>query len=283
MRTYDGAEVCELVGTYMLNLLSKKYNKNNLGGYRDDRLTVLKNKSGPQSEQVKKNNQKIFKEHGLDIIIQCNMKVVNYLDVTFNLNDGTYKPYTKPNNEIKYIHKNSNHPASVIRQIPLSIESRLSTLSFNEEIFQEAVPPYQKTLQNSGYRHTLNYKRPKNDNNATNINKIKRNRKRQIIYKDTCPLPNRCQTKCIIYQLPTLTVTSLDINKNVTLAHLKRHLKIVSEIIKSRSTTLNIKKIRNYLKNFGKSKSAMEHQKLHGKLSEYAVLTIQTVNAAFYV
>ena len=30
------------------------------------------------------------------------MKVVNYVDVTFNLNDGTYKPYTKPNNKTKY-------------------------------------------------------------------------------------------------------------------------------------------------------------------------------------
>ena len=38
------------------------------------------------------------------------MEIVNYLDVTFNLNDGTYKPYTKPNNEIKYIHKISHHP-----------------------------------------------------------------------------------------------------------------------------------------------------------------------------
>ena len=47
MGAYDGAEVCELVGTYMLNLLSKKYNKNNFGLYRDDGLTVLKNKSGP--------------------------------------------------------------------------------------------------------------------------------------------------------------------------------------------------------------------------------------------
>ena len=88
------------------------------------------------------------------------MKVVNYLDVTFNLNDGTYKPYTKPNNEFKYIHKNTNHSPSVIRQIPLSIESRLFTLSFNKKIFQEALPPYQKALRNSGYRHTLTYKRP---------------------------------------------------------------------------------------------------------------------------
>ena len=82
------------------------------------------------------------------------MKIVNYLYVTFNLNDRTYKPYTKPNNEIKYIHKNSNHPPSVIRRIPLSIESRLSTLSFNEKIFQVAVPlsSTSKTLQNSGYK-----------------------------------------------------------------------------------------------------------------------------------
>ena len=162
--TYDVAEVYELVGTYMLNSLSKKYSKNDFGLYRDDGLAVLKNKIGPQSEQVKKNIQKIFKEHGLGIIIQCNMKTVNYLDVTFNLNDGTY---TKPNNEIKYIHKGSNHSPGVIRQIPLSIESRLSTLFFNQKIFQEAVPPYQKTLLNFGYRHTPTYRGPKNDNSTT--------------------------------------------------------------------------------------------------------------------
>ena len=58
------------------NVLSKKYNKNDFVLYRDDGLAVLKNK-------IKQNTQKILKEHGLDIIIQCNMKVVNYLDVTF--------------------------------------------------------------------------------------------------------------------------------------------------------------------------------------------------------
>ena len=106
-------------------------------------MAVLKDKSGPQSEQVKKNIQKTFKEHELDIIIQRNMKVVNYSDVTFSLNK-----------EIKYIQKNSQHPPSVIQQIALSIESRLSTIAFNEKIFQEAVPPYQKASQNSGETHT---------------------------------------------------------------------------------------------------------------------------------
>ena len=82
---------------------------------------------------------------------------------------------------------------------------------------------------------------------------------------------------------PTLIVTSLDINKNVTLAHVKQHLKIVSGIIKSRSIMLNIKMIRNYQKNLGKSKSAMENQELHGKLSAYVVLATQTMSASFYV
>ena len=81
---YDGVEVCELVVTYMLNMLSKIYNKNDFALYRVDGLAVLKNKSRPQSEQVKKNIQRIFKEHWLDIIMQYNKKVVNYLDVTFN-------------------------------------------------------------------------------------------------------------------------------------------------------------------------------------------------------
>ena len=48
-------------------------------------------------------------------------------------------------------------------------------------MFQEAVPPYQKALRNSGYIHTVTPKRSKNDNSSTKINKIRRNRKWQII------------------------------------------------------------------------------------------------------
>ena len=126
------------------------------------------------------------------------MKIVNCLDVIFNLNDGIYMLYTKPNNEIKYINKGSDHSPSFIQQIILSIELRLSTLSFNEKIFREAVPPYQKSLQSSGYRHKLSYKLPKKDNNSTNINKIKRNKKRQIIWFDP---PFNLKTKTKISKL----------------------------------------------------------------------------------
>ena len=91
MGAYDGAEVSELVGIFMLNKISEKYNKNDLALYRDDGLVVFKNVSGPESERIKKIFQSLFKKYGLGIIIECNKKVVDYLDITFNLKDGTYK------------------------------------------------------------------------------------------------------------------------------------------------------------------------------------------------
>ena len=90
MGAHDSAEVCELIGIFLLNLLGRQYNTKNSSLYRDDGLSIFKNWSGLQMEKIKKRLQKVFKNNGLDIIIACNMKIVNYLNVTFNLNDGTY-------------------------------------------------------------------------------------------------------------------------------------------------------------------------------------------------
>ena len=70
--------------------------------------------SGPQSEKVKKELQVLFKKFGLNLIIDS-------LDITLNLLDGTYKPYQKPENALQYIHKKSNHPPYIIKQIPITI------------------------------------------------------------------------------------------------------------------------------------------------------------------
>ena len=56
-------------------------------------MSIFKDYNGPQMEKIKKHLQKVFKNNGLDVIIECNMKVGNYLHVTFNLNDDTYLPY----------------------------------------------------------------------------------------------------------------------------------------------------------------------------------------------
>ena len=80
------------------------------------------------------------------------MKVVNYLDVTFNLNDSTYQPYQKPGNIIQYIHAESNHPKNIIKQIFKTIEKRFSQLSLNEKISNESAPFYEDKLHQSGYQ-----------------------------------------------------------------------------------------------------------------------------------
>ena len=113
------------------------------------------------------------------------MKVVNYLDVTLNLNDGSYRPYHKPNDEIMYVHRESDHPPAIIKQLPFSIESRLCSISSSKEIFDESSKIYQDALDRSGYKHKLTYNVPGNSgtpeespDDTTN----RRNRKRQIIW-----------------------------------------------------------------------------------------------------
>ena len=54
MGAYDGAEICELVGKFMLSLLSKKYSSNNIGLYHDDGLSVFRKISGQQAQKKQK-------------------------------------------------------------------------------------------------------------------------------------------------------------------------------------------------------------------------------------
>ena len=175
MGAYDGAEICELVGTYLLHLLSQRCDKKNTGLYRDDGLAVSRNQSGPENERMKKEFQRIFREKGLQLVIECNKKVVNYLDVTMNLNNGSYKPYRKPDDEINYIHAESDHPPNIIKQLPLSVEARLSTLSSSKKMFDEVKGQYQEALNKNGYKHQLRYNPP-----ATAANR--KSRKRKVIW-----------------------------------------------------------------------------------------------------
>ena len=139
-------------------------------------MSIFKNCSGPQMEKIKKHLQKVFKNTGLNVIIECNMKVVNCLDVSSNLNDGTYRLYQKPDIIIQYIHVDSNHPPNIINQIPKTIEKRLSQPSSNEEIFNESAPFYEDNLHQYGYQQKLKY------NPVNTKTHSKRNHKRNIIW-----------------------------------------------------------------------------------------------------
>ena len=173
MGSYDGAEVCELVGVYILCLLVNRVDKEDTGLYRDDGLIIVRNLTGPQTDKTRKDIIKIFKEIGFKIEIKTNLKQVDFLDVTFNLNNSTYQPYKKEDNQLLYINTSSNHPPSIIKQIPTSISRRLSNNSSNEEIFNTAKTEYETALKNSGYSAPLSF---------TQRRPPKRQRKRNIIW-----------------------------------------------------------------------------------------------------
>jgi len=54
MGSYDGAEVCELVGVYLLFLMKENFPTLDFGLYRDDGLGCYKNMPGPKMNKLKK-------------------------------------------------------------------------------------------------------------------------------------------------------------------------------------------------------------------------------------
>ena len=109
MGFYDGAEICELVGLYLLNQIKEKIGSAELGLYRDDGLGLFPDISASGAERIKKDLVEVFKQNDLRITVDANLKVVNFLDVTLNINNNTYYPYRKPNDTPIYVHKQSNH------------------------------------------------------------------------------------------------------------------------------------------------------------------------------
>ena len=146
-----------VVGLFILNHLGKKLGKKNIVLYRDDGLAIIKNRSARLADKTRKELHKVFEQFGPKITAESNLHVVNFSDVTFDLATGKYKPYRKPNDDPLYIHKQSNHLPSILRQLPASINKRISTLSSDKQVFNDAVQTYQNALEHSNFSHKLEY------------------------------------------------------------------------------------------------------------------------------
>ena len=89
MGNNDGTESCELTGIYILSQLSNLLPQKDIGLCRDDGLILLWNTNRQLTDRIRKNVIKLFKGIGFKIEIETNLKVVNFLDVTFNLANST--------------------------------------------------------------------------------------------------------------------------------------------------------------------------------------------------
>ena len=104
MGSFDGAEILELVEIHKLSLLSDKLYKQSSGFGRDDGLLLLRNTFKKKTDRIRKNIIEIFKDTGFKIKIKTNLHILDFLNVILNLLDGTYKPYSKPNDQLLYVY-----------------------------------------------------------------------------------------------------------------------------------------------------------------------------------
>ena len=151
MGSFDGAEICELVGLYLINKLSKLLGNENMGLYRDDRVPAIETASDPILDKMRENIIALFKEEGPTITYDTNLTETDFVDVTFSLETSKFFPFKKPNNVPLYINVKANHRSTILKDLSKMINKRLSELSCNKGEFDKAKLLYEKSLQESGY------------------------------------------------------------------------------------------------------------------------------------
>merc|ERR1712240_181980 len=97
-----------------------------------------------------------------------------------NLMDDSFKPFRKPNDTPIYMHKLSNHPPHIAKNIPKAIGKRINQLSSNEQIFNESKHDYEVALRKSGHKQNLTYNQ--NMESSNRKKKKKTNERRDMVY-----------------------------------------------------------------------------------------------------
>ena len=101
----------------------------------------------------------LLKQHHLNLEIIYNLEILDYLDITFDLTTGLFKPYNKTNNIPRYVNSKSNHPPSMLKEIPKSVSKRISSNFCNEQVFNTAAPFYNDILDKGGSSEKLPFEK----------------------------------------------------------------------------------------------------------------------------
>ena len=180
---------------------------------------------------LNKKFQTLSKEKDLEIIVQCNLKITNYLDITFNINDGSYHPYRKPNKETNYIHVKSTTPHQSLNTFHDQLKKD-SQFCHHQKIFFWSQPitmknfykivdiklsyninNQMKRIVTRRKRNIIWFKQPQSKSVKTNIERIMVKRKKLLqskptepqklcncFLKEDYPMNGLCLTSSILYQ-----------------------------------------------------------------------------------
>ena len=104
--------------------------------------------------------------------------MTDFLDVTLNLSTRSFYPFRKPNDRPIYIHKLSNHPPNIIKNLPASISRRLTDITSDKASFADAKPLYDNALKASGFSEEAEYL----EERKSAVRGKRRNRPRKITW-----------------------------------------------------------------------------------------------------
>ena len=80
MGTYDSAHVADLIGIYIMDMLGRIDNLEQVRLYRDDGIIFIPDSNGPKTSKIQK-IIRAFKLLGQQIEIASNLKTVDFLDI----------------------------------------------------------------------------------------------------------------------------------------------------------------------------------------------------------
>ena len=85
--------------------------------------------------------------------MKTNLRIVDFVNETFSLLDGRYKPYKKPNDQLLYVNTSSNHPSQIIKKLPTSTSNCLSNNFSNKQVFDMSKGEYGRAPRESDYKN----------------------------------------------------------------------------------------------------------------------------------
>lgn len=178
MGAYDSAQIADLIGFYVLDYLGRIVEHKQMSLYGDDGIIYIPISNNPLMSKIMEKVIRAFKLLGLKIEISSNLKIVDYLDITLNLNDNTFKSYLQVNETPDYINIHFNHRVVILKQIPNTISSRINCLSSNKDVFKKSKKKlYENTLQKSELKNNILLYSPPNNN--ARILETKRQKKKK--------------------------------------------------------------------------------------------------------
>jgi len=85
MGSFQGPEICELVGLYLLDNIKDIIDAKHIALYSDDGLAIVNNHSNADLERVCKKSRRSIKDIGFNITIEPGLKITNFLDITLDI------------------------------------------------------------------------------------------------------------------------------------------------------------------------------------------------------